>query len=454
MTLRVKLILGFVGSGLCVLVTASLVYYASFRALVRGGLEEELIDDTIEFVETVEWTGSRVWVRDDFVWEDIDEEAVEVVDHALGTLRKSDNLGDASLVDLFDVEPTEEPVALFAEIDDAQLVCAVRPVYRDDEIIAYVLLAESAEQADEYVDILQEVMLASIAFLVVFGAGMGYVIAGRLVRPVVAIQKTVGEIDLKRLDRRIDRVSDDPDVRNLVDTLNDLFERLEKSYDEIASFSANVAHELHTPLTILRGNIEVALSRDRSTDEYVQILSDILEETLHTIHIVDSLLMLARSESAVQQLKGEVIRLSDFISHQQDDFEALCSLKSQKLIVRVHESAVISGDRALLIQLLLNLVSNASKYSPAGATIEVEVKPGRREKILLSVADTGVGIPETDHVKVFERFYRPETTGRRTEGAGLGLSICKVIAEAHGGSIGLESRPGQGTRVTVALPSS
>ena len=244
-------------------------------------------------------------VLDEFVWEDIDDELVEVVDTDFRTLKKSENLEDESLTELFNATPVEKPIVLHAEIDDEKLICAIRPVVRENRIVAYVLLAESAEGAGEYVGILQEVILATLAFLVVFGAGMGYLIAGRLVRPMVAIQETIGEIDLRRLDRRIERVSDDPEVRSLVDTLNGLFERLERSYDEIANFSANVAHELHTPLTILRGTIEVTLSRERKPDEYVRILSDILEETLHTIHIVDSLLMLARSESAAQQPTGE-----------------------------------------------------------------------------------------------------------------------------------------------------
>lgn len=452
--LRAKMILGFVTVGLGVLLTASIVYYVSFKALVRSSLEAELIDDTIEFAESIEWEDEQVRVLDEFVWEDIDDELVEVVDTDFRTLKKSENL-EQSLTELFNATPVERPIVLHAEIDDEKLICAIRPVVREDRIVAYVLLAESAEGAGEYVGILQEVILATLAFLVVFGAGMGYLIAGRLVRPMVAIQETIGEIDLRRLDRRIERVSDDPEVRSLVDTLNGLFERLERSYDEIANFSANVAHELHTPLTILRGTIEVTLSRERQPDEYVRILSDILEETLHTIHIVDSLLMLARSESAAQQPAGEPIRLHEFIDQQKDDWEVLCSLKSQQLVVAAQEDLSVSGDPSLLAQLLLNLVSNASKYSAEGQTIEVSAEaPDTAGWVHLVVEDSGIGISPDDHEKVFERFYRPKSSARKTSGAGLGLSICKVIAEAHGGSIGLRSASGKGTAVTVALPSS
>ena len=441
--LRAKMILGFVTVGLGVLLTASIVYYVSFKALVRSSLEAELIDDTIEFAQSIEWEDEQVRVLDEFVWEDIDDELVEVVDTDFRTLKKSENLEDESLTELFNATPVEKPIVLHAEIDDEKLICAIRPVVRENRIVAYVLLAESAEGAGEYVGILQEVILATLAFLVVFGAGMGYLIAGRLVRPMVAIQETIGEIDLRRLDRRIERVSDDPEVRSLVDTLNGLFERLERSYDEIANFSANVAHELHTPLTILRGTIEVTLSRERKPDEYVRILSDILEETLHTIHIVDSLLMLARSESAAQQPTGEPIRLHEFIDQEKDDWEVLCSLKSQQLVVAAQEDLSVSGDPSLLAQLLLNLVSNASKYSAEGQTIEVSGEATDTAGwIHLVVEDSGSGISPEDHEKVFERFYRPQSSARKAAGAGLGLSICKVIAEAHGGSIGLKSALG------------
>jgi signal transduction histidine kinase len=316
-------------------------------------------------------------------------------------------------------------------------------------------LAESAEQAGAYVEILQESILVTFVFLLIFGAATGYLIARRLLRPMVAIQAAIGEIDLRKLNRRIERVSDDPEVTSLVDTLNGLFERLEGAYGEIANFSANVAHELHTPLTILRGNIEVTLSREREPDDYVRSLSEILEETLHAIHIVDSLLMLARSESTAQQLAGAPIPLQAFIEQQLDDWEVLCSLKAQQLSVAVPAGLSVLGDPALLTQLLLNLVSNASKYSSENQAMEVRAEgPDPAGLLHLIVRDSGVGIPAGDHEKVFERFYRPQSSVRKTEGAGLGLSICKVIAQAHGGTIGLTSSPGDGTTVIVALPSS
>ena len=171
--LRAKMILGFVTVGLGVLLTASIVYYVSFKALVRSSLEAELIDDTIEFAETIEWEDEQVRVLGEFVWEDIDDELVEVVDTDFRTLKKSENLEDESLTELFNATPVEKPIVLHAEIDDEKLSCAIRPVVRENRIVAYVLLAESAEGAGEYVGILQEVILATLAFLVVFGAGMG-----------------------------------------------------------------------------------------------------------------------------------------------------------------------------------------------------------------------------------------------------------------------------------------
>lgn len=224
LTLRTRMVLGFVTVGLGVLLTASVVYYVPFQSLVRSSLEAELIHDTLEFAETLEWENGRLEVLDDFVWNDIDEERVEAVDLAFRTLRK-ENLEGTSLVSMFAAKPVNEPTVLHAEIDGEKQICAIRPITRENRVVAYILLAESAEQAGAYVEILQESILVTFVFLLIFGAATGYLIARRLLRPMVAIQAAIGEIDLRKLNRRIERVSDDPEVTSLVDTLNGLFER-------------------------------------------------------------------------------------------------------------------------------------------------------------------------------------------------------------------------------------
>ncbi len=292
------------------------------------------------------------------------------------------------------------------------------------------------------------------------GIGLAYVMANRMIQPVLSIQRAVGEMDLGNLDRRIELVQADSEVQSLVETLNGLFERLEKSYNEINNFSSNVAHELHTPLTILRGNIEVALTREREREEYIEILSDLLEETLHIIHIVDSLLLLARSDTSSLSITRTPIDLSQFCEEQSRDWGAVCSLKGQGLALKVQGSYRIEGDWNLLSQLFLNLVSNASKYSDEGRPIEIDIQNqdgafNGSGGVQITIRDQGIGIPEVEQKKVFERFYRVrKDRSRETGGAGLGLSICEMIVKLHGGTITLTSAVGSGTTVSLVLPSA
>ncbi len=457
-SLRSRLLAAFVLMGLSVLFVSSLVYTLSFEKAALAELEVELLEDAYEFSQTVVLSGGEVAVLDHHEWHGADEEYIVATDSEFRTLRKSSNVGRLEFQQFYDFRPVSKPETVTLEVSKTRLMCVVFPVEREARRVAYILVASSMADVTGYVEILKDSILVSLLILAIFGVGIAYLFAGRMVRPMLSIQQAVAEKDLDSLNKQIELVEGDTELKRLVETLNDLFERLETSYNGINNFSSNVAHELHTPLTILRGNIEVALTRERENREYVEILSDLLEETLNIIHIVDNLLLLARGDTASLSITKTPIDIAQFLDEQARDWEAVCSLKHQDLILDVRGSAGVVGDENLLAQLFLNLVSNASKLSDEGQSVEVIVDKEAHafngsSGLKVTVRDKGPGIPEDEQGKVFERFYRVrKDRSRRTGGTGLGLSICEMIAKVHNGDIHLTSEVGRGTSVSVVLP--
>ena len=224
------------------------------------------------------------------------------------------------------------------------------------------------------------------------------------------------------------------------------------AYEEMRRFLADAAHELRTPVAVLRARAEVSLQRERAPDEYRAALDEVGREAEVMGRIVDDLLILARVESGVRTVMREPVYLDDLVSGAAASAGVLAESRGVRLEVGEFDEAAITGDPALLRQLLLILLQNAVKYTPRGGAVRVDVH-SRGGAPTVVVEDTGMGIGPGELPHVFERFYRGEEARGVTEGAGLGLSIARRIVAGHGGRIEVRSEPGLGTRVTVNFPS-
>jgi signal transduction histidine kinase len=240
----------------------------------------------------------------------------------------------------------------------------------------------------------------------------------------------------------------------LATTINDLLKRLESAFNEQQRFIADASHELRTPLAVLRGETEVALAKQRSTVEYQESLSLIQEEAERLSRIVEDLFILARQPiDAPATLIRERVSLNDAVKDCARAAQVLATRKSVRLATQNNSSAIhLNGDKELIMRMILNLLDNAVKYTPAGGEISLALtrQNGNAEIV---VRDTGIGIPEVDRQRIFDRFYRVDKArSRALGGAGLGLSIVRWIVEVHGGEIHIESSPGRGSTFTVDLP--
>ena len=226
---------------------------------------------------------------------------------------------------------------------------------------------------------------------------------------------------------------------------------VEMTLNQMRRFLADAAHELRTPVSVLRGRAEVALQRERPPAEYRAALEAVGHEAEAMGHIVDDLLTLARVESGVRPVAHEPVYLDDLVSDAVASAGVAAEARGVRLSVGEFDETPVVGDAPLLRQLLIILVQNAVKYTPAGGDVRVDVHaPGGQPTVV--VEDTGIGIAGEELPRVFERFYRGENARGVAEGAGLGLSIARRIAEEHQARIALASEVGRGTRVAVTFP--
>ncbi|MBI3789361.1 MAG: HAMP domain-containing histidine kinase [Gemmatimonadetes bacterium] len=299
------------------------------------------------------------------------------------------------------------------------------------------------------------IMLGIAPLLVLASVWMAWMIAGNALRPVDRVIDEVEAItDGRSLHRRLPVEARGDELDRLASTLNDMIARLETSFGALRRFTADASHELKTPLTVLRADVERAMQVASGSADQLVALEEALAETARMADLVDSLLTLARADEGRFDVHREPVALEPLVRDVAETAHILGESQGIVISLPVLEEATVMGDRARLRQLLLNLVTNAIKYTPAGG--EVEISLARRlDGVSVSVRDTGIGISAADLPYVFERFWRADRARSRASergGFGLGLSIARWIAQAHGGTLSVTSRLGRGSTFTVLLP--
>jgi heavy metal sensor kinase len=295
------------------------------------------------------------------------------------------------------------------------------------------------------------VMIVSGGLLLVVASAGGGLIINRALHPVKSVVRTARKISADDLSLRIDAENRGGEIGELIDTFNDMIKRLEISVNRIRQFSGDVSHELRTPLTIIRGEVEVLLRKPRDRKEYVRTLNSVLEESQRMEKIIDDLLFLSRVEGLDKSKLQKKVNLEEVVADAVESRFHTIKKKGLKLEADKLEPVTINGSRDLLERMAANLVDNAVRYTPSKGRITIELRKQDGRAVLI-VRDTGIGIPEKDLPKIFDRFYVVDKSrSKETGGSGLGLSIVKWIADCHGADIRVSSRPGRGSTFTVSF---
>jgi signal transduction histidine kinase len=304
-------------------------------------------------------------------------------------------------------------------------------------------------------DLLRSMLL--IAPVILVSAGLiGYWLAGTSLRPVEGIMDEVDAIaDGRSLHRRLAVPVSGDEMARLALTVNGMLARLEQSFASLHRFTADASHELKTPLMVLRAGVERALVHPGIPSEILQSLDETLAQINQMTEMVENLLTLARADEGRAPLAVEECDLRDLVA---DVAETAGILGEEAGVSAVHTMPAspvrLAVDRHRIREMLLNIVTNAIKYTPQGGTVALSLEEND-DAVIFTVRDSGIGIAAGDLPHIFERFWRADPARSRTgdrPGIGLGLAITKWIVEAHGGSITVQSRPGRGTLFTIRLP--
>lgn len=284
----------------------------------------------------------------------------------------------------------------------------------------------------------------------------GYFLSERAVQPLQDIIRTTARLRPTHLKERLQ-------PRGVGDELDQLAVKINQFLDQIAAhvqrnrdFVANAAHELRSPLTAILSSVDVAIQKQRSPEEYEELLYAIEHECRHLAQLVNQLLQLTESEDGTLEFQCQPVSIADIIAHAVEMFEPVAEENGVKLSAELLDESLVAGDRQQLRQLITNLIDNSIKFTPQGGSVRISaVRDDTQRQLVITLADTGIGIPKDDLPRIFERFYQVDRARSRNSahrGNGLGLPICLAIVHRHEGTIDVASDHGKGTTIVIRLP--
>ncbi|MDZ8081667.1 MAG: ATP-binding protein [Nostoc sp. DcaGUA01] len=314
-----------------------------------------------------------------------------------------------------------------------------------------VAIAVSLQAVNQEMAIIRNIFLVSIPGALLLVAVGAWVVAGSALRPIHQLTGVIQQVTVKGLDQRIPIGTTDVEFVELIRVFNQMLERLERSFTQASRFSADAAHELKTPLTILQGELERTLQQVEPGSEVQQRLSNLLDEVRRLSGIMRKLLLLSLADAGQMSLYLVEVDMSELLMEMLEDVELLAphlSVQSD-----IPDGLKVQGDRDLLIQVLQNLLSNAIKYNLANGWIEIHAHQ-TQTMLHINITNASKDIPASDRLRLFDRFYRGDRARtRKVEGIGLGLSLAREIVRAHRGDLTLDSTTFVGqTAFTLSLP--
>lgn len=316
-----------------------------------------------------------------------------------------------------------------------------------------VSVALSQRTAYESLRALARTLWISLPIAIALAAIGGYRLANRALAPVTAITAKALQITADRLEERLPVLNPGDEFGQLAIVFNDVLGRLQESFERLKRFTSDASHEMRTPLTAMRSVGEVALHDHLQSDEYREVIGSMLEEGDHLTRLLESLLSLARADRGQAPPPRIVIDASSIAREVGELMRSLTEERDQALSIDAEAPLMVLAEPDMLRQAMVNLLDNATKYTPTGGTIRIHAFLAPTDEVAIEVSDTGAGIAPEHQRKVFDRFYRiDKARSRETGGVGLGLALAKSAVEMNGGRIELESEPGRGSTFRIVLP--
>jgi len=314
-----------------------------------------------------------------------------------------------------------------------------------------VQVGEAMESYSRFLDAFKGIFAATMAFLILLAAGVGWFMAKRAVSGVEAVTRTARMISDGTIEKRVPVKARGDEIDQLAITFNQMLDRVERLLTELKEMTDNIAHDLKSPVTRIRGAAEVTLATGKTLGEYEAMAANTVEECDRLLGMINTMLLISKTEAGVDRLNLEEIDLAAIVRDACELFRPSAEDKGITVSCETPQRLQVIVDIRMIQRMLSNLLDNSIKYTATGGRVAVSVLEKEQRYVLISIRDTGIGITDEELPHIFERFYRGDRSRSQT-GIGLGLSLARAIARAHGGDITATSAPGEGSTFTVTLP--
>ena len=319
---------------------------------------------------------------------------------------------------------------------------------------AAIILQMGYAMEDEarLLQVFKQLFLMTMSALLILAVAGGWFMARRALSGVAMVTRAAQQISEQDLDTRVPIGHRHNEIDRLAITFNQMLDRVQTLVNKISQMNDNIAHDLRSPITRIRGLAEVTLTSDATDDDYQQMAANTIEECDWLLDMINTMLTISRTEAGVNLFECKIVEIGQLSKDACEIFRPLAEDKGLTLECQINGVATVQGDHRMLQRMVANLVDNAIKYSRMGGNITVEVSRSHDNWILLTITDTGIGISSKDHLKIFDRFYRGDQS-RTQGGAGLGLSLVQAVVHAHGGTVQVQSKLQKGSIFTITLPA-
>ncbi|GBC60084.1 two-component sensor histidine kinase [Desulfonema ishimotonii] len=435
---------------------AFLIFYLTAASVVQGRTDEEITEEIAEFSHILRSEGIEALkkeVRNETEAEDTGEIFFRIFNSDGSAIIESD---------LSSWDPTEinetalnqlsrdgEPV--FGTYHLPEKPYPVRIVYAK---IGQTFVLQSGIVLDDETRIMavfKKVFSATMIIVFFLATLIGWFMARRALSGVEEVTQTAWQISEGAFGQRVPVKNRGREIEQLAHMFNHMLDSIQKVIREMREMSDNIAHDLKSPITRIRGMAEITLTTANSLGEYEKMAANTIEESIYLLEMINTMLDISETEAGTDQPDLTRIDLAALVREVCELFEPLAERKELTLTVHAPMTLNIYGDLRKLQRLMGNLLDNAVKYTPVSGKISVSLSENETGGLILSVRDTGIGISETDLPQIFERFYRCDQSRSKT-GSGLGLSLVRAIVKSHRGEIAVRSHAGHGSTVTITLP--